>query len=94
MTFYSELPITKDELKEIVYFILMKFRSDSLHLQGTSSKRDLVGGYIERWFNKLAEMKVFDHLLKDKSYDVVCDYFIYANDSDKNAPDILGLKLQ
>ncbi len=72
----------------------MKFRSDSLHLQGTSSKRDLLGGYIERWFNKIAETFIFNDLLEDKNYDVVSDYFLYANDSDKNAPDIIGLKLK
>ncbi len=70
----------------------MKFRSDPLHLQGTSSKRDLIGGYIERWFNKVAETLVFNDLLKDKGYDVVSDYFLYGNDSEKNAPDILGIK--
>ncbi|MFH1790102.1 MAG: hypothetical protein ABH832_03490 [bacterium] len=86
------IEITKDELRKIIYFILMKFRSDSLHMQGTSAKRDLIGGYIERWFNKIAETVIFDYLLKDENYNVVSDYFLYANDSDKNAPDILGLE--
>lgn len=70
----------------------MKFRGDPLHRQGTSAKRDLIGGYIERWFNKIAETVIFDELLKDKNYNVISDYFIYANDSKKNAPDILGLE--
>ena len=69
----------------------MKFKSDSLHRQGTSAKRDLIGGYIERWFNKVAETIIFDSLLKNKKYRVISDYFIYNNDSEKNAPDILGL---
>jgi|GEM_PF-2477877 len=92
MNNYPTIEITKEDLKKIVYFILMKFKGDPLHRQGTSAKRDLVGGYIERWFNKIAETVIFDNLLSDKPYKVVSDYFIYANDSEKNAPDILGLK--
>ena len=88
---YPEINITKDDLRKIIYFILMKFRGDPVHRQGTSAKRDLIGGYIERWFNKIAETVIFDELLKSKKYKVVSDYFIYANDSEKNAPDILGL---
>lgn len=91
---YPEIEITADDLKKIIYFILMKFQTDSLHMQGTSSKRDLLGGYIERWFNKSAENIVFDGLLKDKPYTVIPDYFLYNNDSEKNAPDILGLKVK
>lgn len=70
----------------------MKFRSDPLHLQGTSAKRDFIGGYIERWVNKIAETAIFDDLLKDKKYKVLPDYFVYGNDSEKNAPDILALE--
>lgn len=70
----------------------MKYSSDSLHMQGTSSKRDLVGGFIERWLNKLAETAVFDNLLQDKLYKAIPDYFLYNNESEKNAPDILGIK--
>lgn len=92
MNKYPDIIITKKDLIKIVYFILMKFKSDSLHRQGTSSKRDLIGGYIERWFNKVAETIIFDTLLKDKKYRVISDYFIYDNESDKNAPDILGLR--
>jgi hypothetical protein len=89
---YPEIEITKEDLRRIIYFILMKFKGDPLHRQGTSAKRDLIGGYIERWFNKIAETIIFDKLLEHKTYKVVSDYFIYANDSDKNAPDILGLQ--
>lgn len=89
---YPDINITKDDLCKIIYFILMKFNGDALHMQGTSSKRDLIGGYIERWFNKIAETVIFDSLLSKKNYRVVSDYFIYGNDSDKNAPDIIGLE--
>jgi len=89
---YEPIQISNHNLQEIVYFILMKFKADELHLQGTSQKRDLLGGYIERWFNKASEKIIFDHLLKDKSYKVITDYFIYDNSTPKNAPDIIGLK--
>ncbi len=92
MAKYPKIEITKDDLRKIIYFILMKFKGDPMHRQGTSAKRDLIGGYIERWFNKVAETVVFDDLLKGKNYRVVCDYFIYSNDSEKNAPDVLGLE--
>lgn len=92
MVKYPEIEITKEELIRTVYFILMKYGSDSLHMQGTSSKRDLVGGFIERWLNKLAETAVFDNLLEGKPYNAVPDYFLYNNESKKNAPDIIGIK--
>lgn len=90
---YPEIEITKEDLRKIVYFILMKYKGDPLHRQGTSAKRDLIGGYIERWFNKIAETVIFDKLLEDRTYTTLSDYFIYANDSTKNAPDILGLSI-
>ena len=90
---YPQIEITDDELKKIVYFTTMLFKADSLHMQGTSAKSDLIGGYLERWVNKSAESIIFDELLKDKSYEAVCDYFLYSGkDVQKNAPDILGLK--
>lgn len=92
MSKYPKIEITKEELIRTIYFILMKYGSDSLHMQGTSSKRDLVGGFIERWLNKLAETAVFDSLFKDKPYEAIPDYFLYNNESEKNAPDILGIK--
>ena len=92
MSKYPKIEITKEELIRTIYFILMKYGSDSLHMQGTSSKRDLVGGFIERWLNKLAETAIFDSLFKDKPYEAIPDYFLYNNESEKNAPDILGIK--
>jgi len=89
---YPEIEITKTDLQKVIYFILMKFKVDSLHRQGTSSKNDLIGAFIERWSNKIAETIIFDKLLEGKGYRVVPDYFLYANDTDKNAPDVLGLE--
>lgn len=87
---YATVNITKEDLIRTVYFILMKYKADLLHMQGTSAKRDLVGGFIERWLNKLAETSVFDYLLKEKEYKAIPDYFLYGKD--KDAPDILGIK--
>ena len=83
--------LSKNDLLKAVYFILCKFKLDDLHLQGTSYKSDLIGGYIDRWINRIYEYAIFNKLLENKGYKVVADYFLYANDSEKNAPDILGL---
>ena len=88
---YPILKITPEKLIEAVYFAMQMFRSDSIHLQGTSTKRDLIGGYIDRWINKVAERIIFDWILEERSYSAVTDYFLYRN-SEANAPDILGLK--
>lgn len=82
---------TKKDLLKAIYFILCKFSLDALHHQGTSSKRDLIGGFIDRWINRISEHAVFNKLLEEKSYKVVSDFFLYSSDSEKNAPDILGL---
>ncbi len=89
---YQEINITSDDLRKMIYFILMKFRADPLHRGGTSSKRDLIGAYIERWFNKTAETIILNKILENKKYKIMPDYFLYKNDSEKNAPDVLGLK--
>lgn len=87
-----KVEITKHDLYKAVYFVLMKFNADKYHMQGTSAKSDLLGGYIDRWFNKAAETLIFNKLLQDKDYNVSSDYFLYGNNTDKNAPDILGLE--
>ncbi|MBU0459814.1 MAG: hypothetical protein KJ771_03325 [Nanoarchaeota archaeon] len=92
MSKYPQIEITKDDLRQIVYFIIMLFRSENIHLQGQSAKRDYIGGYIERWANKLPETLIFNELFKAKGYKVMPDYFLYPDAKDKNAPDILGIK--
>lgn len=90
-----KIDITKDDLIKMVYFIISKFEFDVFHMQGTSSKADLLGGFIDRWINRIPEVLIFNKLLlKDKDYKVINDYFVYGNDSDKNAPDVLGLKTE
>lgn len=88
----SSIKVEKQDILPLIYFIVSMFQKENTHRQGTSSKSDLLGGYIDRWVNKIPENIIFNKiLLKDKSYKVINDYFIYGNGSDKNAPDILGL---
>lgn len=86
-----EYTLKKEDIFRALYFIINKFIADTMHHQGTSSKRDLIGGFIDRWLNKAAEHLVFNKLLENKDYRVISDYFLYDNKSKKNAPDILGL---
>lgn len=89
----SKINITRDDILPLIYFIISMFQEENNHRQGTSSKSDLLGGFIDRWVNKIPEELIFSkHLLKNKNYKVINDYFIYGAGSDKNAPDILGLK--
>ena len=90
----ADIKITLSDLKELVYFSLLKFNEDSLHRSGMSSKRDAYGAYLERWLNRIIETKIFDHIFSiySKEYSVCSDTFIYKQGHEKNAPDILGLK--
>lgn len=80
------------DLKRMVYWITSKFKLDPLHLQGTSTRRDLIGGFIDRWINRAPEFIVFEGLLKNKDFAPEVDFFFYGQDTEKNAPDVLGLK--
>ena len=89
-----DIKVTKQDLMQMVYFIMSKFEFDVYHMQGTSSKSDLLGGFIDRWINRIPEVLVFNKLLlENKDYKIINDFFIYGNDSDKNAPDVIGLSL-
>ncbi|MBZ5482408.1 hypothetical protein JGU65_24800 [Bacillus sp. T_4] len=85
--------ITSEEFNKFIYFALSKFEHDPLHTQGTSSKSDYIGGFIDRWINRISEELIFNKLLlADRTYKAGIDYFLYDNQSMKNAPDILGLE--
>lgn len=85
--------VRRSDLIPLLYFIMNKFDFDSFHHSGTSGKADLLGGFIDRWINRISESLIFDKLLlKDKEYGVVNDFFLYDNKSQKNAPDVLGIK--
>lgn len=89
----TRIPITTNDLIPLVYFIISMFQQETVHRQGTSSKSDLIGGYLDRWVNKIPEDVIFNKLLlREKSYKAINDYFVYGAHSEKNAPDILGLK--
>lgn len=89
----QKVDIKIKDLLKLLYFVISKFEQDSSHRQGTSSKNDLIGGFIDRWINKLPESLIFNNLLlKGKNYSVISDYFIYNKNLAKNAPDVLGLK--
>ena len=94
MNIKEKITISVNDLKELLYFSLLKFNEDTLHRSGNSSKRDAFGGYLERWLNRIVETKIFNHLLKkfDKDYKICPDNYIYVQGHEKNAPDILGLQ--
>ncbi len=81
----------RKHLKELCYWIVIKFKEDSFHQQ-FGHRRDLLGGFIDRWINKAPEFLIFDKLLENKKYSVVPDYYLYKSPKQKNSPDILGLK--
>lgn len=90
---HDTIDIRIKDIESLVYFILSMFEQEDVHRQGTSSKGDLLGGYIDRWINRISESVVFNnYLLLDKPYDAVNDFFVYSINSAKNAPDIIGIK--
>lgn len=86
-----EVELTEDFFKKILYWIICKYDMDEFRREQSSSKRALLGGFIERWLNKAPEFLIFDELLKDKNYSAINDLFFYTSGKSKNAPDILGL---
>ncbi|MEA4825132.1 MAG: hypothetical protein VB130_00635 [Clostridium sp.] len=85
--------IMMEDIKPLMYFIFSMFEQSNVHIQGTSSKTDLIGGYIDRWINRIPESLIFNKLiLKNRPYEVINDYFIYNTNSAKNAPDVIGIK--
>lgn len=87
-----ECEFKSEDLKKLIYWITLKFKEDEFHHQAASAKSDLIGGFFDRWFNRASEFIIFRELLKNKSYDVVIDNFLYGQDTKKNAPDVIGLK--
>ncbi|MBR2558154.1 MAG: hypothetical protein IKE95_07305, partial [Methanobrevibacter sp.] len=86
-----KVDLTDDFLKKAIYWIICKYDMDEFKREQSSSKRALLGGFIDRWMNKAPEFLIFDELLKDKNYSAVNDTFFYTKGESKNAPDILGL---
>lgn len=88
-----EIDFAVKDLKLITYFAINKFLIDPLHHQGTSSKRDFIGGFLDRWINRAAEYLFLNYILEEKNreYNVASDFYLYSSDTEKNAPDVLGL---
>lgn len=86
--------LTYDFLKRSCYWIVYKYNIDDFHTQQNSSRGDLIGGFIDRWINRIPETLIFNNLLKDNmegDITVVNDIFLYNDAESKSAPDILGL---
>jgi hypothetical protein len=81
-----------EDLKRILYWTVCKFKIDKFHHTTLAGKRDLIGGFFDRWVNRAAEFVVFKNLLRGKRYDVVIDFFFYGQETEKNAPDVIGLQ--
>lgn len=95
-------------LMQSCYWIVSKFREDNFHQQQSSSRRDLIGGFFDRWINKTHELIIFEKLINKYSslqistfnsqepdklpYSVLGDSFFYGQGTKKDAPDIIGLK--
>ena len=88
--------LTYPFLKKSCYWIVYKYNIDDLHIQQNSSRGDLIGGFIDRWINRIPETLIFNQLLEDNMKDegitVVNDIFLYKDSESKSAPDILGLR--
>lgn len=86
-----KVELTEEFLRKTIYWIVCKYMMDDYKREQSSSKRALLGGFIDRWMNKAPEFLIFDELLKDKDYSIVADTFFYTKGESKNAPDVLGL---
>jgi len=80
------------DLKRIIYWTTCKFRIDKFHHTSVSAKRDVIGGFFDRWVNRASEFVVFKNLLKEKNYEAGIDFFFYGQETEKNAPDLIGLQ--
>ena len=93
--FLVDVNMSSELIKPFCLWAIVKFRKDNYHTQNNSSRGDLIGGFLDRWINKIPEYFIFDELLTkyDKThYSIINDYFFYYAESAKNAPDVLGLK--
>ena len=59
----KSIEITKEDLYPLLYFIVEMYQAETSHRQGTSSKSDFIGGFIDRWINKLPENLIFNKLI-------------------------------
>jgi len=86
-----EIDFTFEYFKKYIYWTICKFKEDEFHY-GIVGKRDLIGGFFDRWLNRAPEFLIFDKLLQNRSYSIVLDNFLYGQDTEKNSPDVIGIK--
>lgn len=86
-----KIEFTFEYFKKYIYWTICKFKEDEFHY-GIVGKRDLIGGFFDRWLNRAPEFLIFDKLLQDRSYSIVLDNFLYGQDTEKNSPDVIGIK--
>ena len=87
--------ITREDLIEAIYFIWNKFTLDPTSRISTfsgRSRKDLFGGFTDRWINNFMHDWFFNQLFVGKEYEVIRDRYLYSNNKLKNAADLLGLK--
>ena len=84
--------MNKEELIEMIYWIVMKFKNDNYHNQFISNKNDDLGCFFDRWIERFPEYVILNNLLIKKDYSIVKDNFIYGQNTQKNSPDVIGLE--
>lgn len=88
---FLTVDVSIETLKKYCLWSIIKFFKDDYHIQNSSSRNDLLGGFMDRWINRIPESLIFQELLKSEEFDVVNDDFFYIDESAKNAPDVIGL---
>jgi len=89
--YYQTIDIKKEDFYPLIYWALNKFTLDPQSRRSPGKKDDKLGGFIDRFANQSVNWIIFNHLLKDKSYKITPDYFLYSQKGAKNCADILGL---
>lgn len=79
-------------LETFLYWISQKYREDSYHRNSSSGKDDMLGAFYDRWTSRLSEYVIFEELLENKEYSPIIDFYLYDQETEKDAPDVLGLK--
>jgi len=86
-----KVDVPVDILKKYCIWTVIKYIKDGYHTQQNSSRNDLMGGFLDRWINRIPESLIFNKLLIKENFNVVNDDFFYTNEVAKNAPDVIGL---
>lgn len=93
--------VTREDIKKIIYFVTnMTQKLNSPMIGALSSKRDFMGGILDRWINLIPESVIFNKLIlpkinSDKKIEVITDFYDYDPKANKAgiAPDVIGIKI-